>query len=390
MKKSFIITSISALLLFSACGNKETSVEDVIATNDIAKIKAKKTDLETKQASLTEDLQLINDKIKALDTNRRISQITTFKVTPKAFTHYIELQGNVTTKQNVVITPEFDGLLTKVYVKEGQRVTKGQALAKIDDGGLGQQLDQLKIQADLAKTTFERQQRLWNQKIGSEIQYLQAKSTYEAQDKAVKNLQSKLAKTVVRAPFTGTIDDVITEQGNVVGAGQSQLFRIVNLNDMYIETDVPEYYIATITKGKKALVEFPMLGKSYDATVRQTGSFIDSNNRTFKIEVAVPNKDKIIKPNLTAKLKINDYSNDKAILIPLSVISENANGEQYTYIVENIENNVGKTKRVIIKTGKAQGDIIEVTEGLELDMQVIEEGARSVKEGQEVEIVVND
>ena len=159
---------------------------------------------------------------------------------------------------------------------------------------------------------------------------------------------------------------------------------------MYIETDVPETYITSVTKGKKVIVEFPVLGKTYDASVRQAGSFINPANRTFKVEVAVPNKDKNIKPNLTAKMKINDYSSEKAILIPQSVISENAKGQQYIYIVQNVNNKIGTTKRVIIETGKAQGDIIEVLEGIEPNMEIIEEGARSVKEGQEVEIVTQN
>lgn len=389
MKKIFSLLILT--LTLTACGgDKETSVEDIIATGDLKKIKEKKTALEAKQTTIAEQLQLLNDKIDALDTNKRLSQITTFKATQQHFDHYLELQGNVTTKQNIVITPEFNGVLTTVYVKEGQRVSKGQTLAKIDDGGLSQQLAQLQIQADLAKTTYERQKRLWNQKIGSEIQYLQTKSNYEAQQKAVENLKSQIAKTIVKAPFNGTIDDVITDQGTVVAAGQSQLFRIVNLSNMYIETDVPETYITSVTKGKKVIVEFPVLGKTYDASVRQAGSFINAANRTFKVEVAVPNKDKNIKPNLTAKMKINDYSSEKAILIPQSVISENAKGQQYIYVAKNIKNNIGTTKRVIIETGKAQGDIIEVLEGIEPNMEIIEEGARSVKEGQEVEIVTQN
>lgn len=166
----------------------------------------------------------------------------------------MELQGNVTTKNLLIITPEYSGILTNVYVTEGQRVSKGQTLAKIDDGGLSQQLAQLKIQSALAKTTFERQQKLWNQKIGSEIQYLQAKSSYEAQEEAINQLQKQLSKTIVRAPFSGTIDDVITEKGSVVGAGQTPLMQIVNLDDMYIETDVPESYIPTVVQGKNVSV----------------------------------------------------------------------------------------------------------------------------------------
>ena len=270
--------------------------------------------------------------------------------------------------------------LTNVYVTEGEKVSKGQILGKIDDGGLSQQLAQLQIQADLAKTTYERQKRLWDQSIGSEIQYLQAKSNYESQTEAVNQLKQQIAKTTIRAPFKGTIDDVITEQGSVVVAGQTQLMRIVSLNDMYIETDIPERYISDVTKGKKVNVEFPVLGENIETEIRQAGDFINPSNRTFKVEVAIPNKEKNIKPNLTAKLKINDYTNQNAILIPQSIISENAEGEQYVYIVKDKnENDEGVAKRTIIKTGKTQGDVIEVLEGIENDVEIIQEGAQTVK-----------
>ena len=164
--------------------------------------------------------------------------------------------------------------------------------------------------------------------------------------------------------------------------------RIVNLDDMYIETDVPESYITQVTNNKDVKVEFPILGKTMDAKIRQAGNFIDPANRTFKIEIAVPNKDRSIKPNLTAKLKINDYSNNEAILIPQSVISENAKGQQYIYVVNNINaKNIGTSQRIIIETGKTQGDYIEVLNGVKAGMDIIEKGARSVKEDQDVEII---
>jgi len=276
--------------------------------------------------------------------------ITTITAQSEEFKHYLELQGSVSTKQNLVIYPEMSGILTRVYVKEGQKVSKGQLLAKIDDGGLSQQVAQLQIQADLAKTTFERQKRLWDQKIGSEI------------------------------------DDVITEQGSVVAPGQSQLMRIVNLDDMYIETDVPERYITNVTKGKDVLVEFPVLGKNLNAKIRQTGNFVNPDNRTFKVEIAVPNKDKSIKPNLTARLKINDYTNEKAILIPQSIISENAEGKQYVYVLADKNNDKATAKQTIIETGKTQGDVIEVLKGITDNAEIIDEGARSVKDGQTVKV----
>ena len=386
MKHSLIL-AILAFTLLSCGGNSENTFEKAISSDDLKVLRTEKTKIESEQQAIVDKLKQINDRINELDTIKKIPLITTFKVNDTLFHHYLELQGNVSTKQNLVIYPEYSGILTQVYVKEGQRVSKGQKLAKIDDGGLGQQLAQMQIQADLAKTTFERQERLWKQNIGSEIQYLQAKSSYEAQQKAIGQMQQQLAKTIVRAPFSGTIDDVITDQGSVVAPGQSQLMRIVNLKDMYIETDVPESYLTTVTAGKNVLVEMPVIGKTVNSTIRQAGNFINPANRTFKIEVAVPNSTGQVKPNLTAKLKINDYTNESALLVPQSIISENAQGQQYIYIVEDINgNSEGTAKRVIIETGLSQDDYVEVISGIEQGAEIIQEGARSVKDGQTVSI----
>ncbi len=387
MKNIFPILLIA--LILASCGeNKEKSFDDIIESNNLEALKKKRSEVDSEQQEIATQLQQLNEKIAALDTVKNLPLVTTIKVEPQKFNHYLELQGNVQTKQNLVVYPETSGTLTHVYVKEGQPVTKGQLLAKIDDGGLSQQVAQLQIQADLAKTTFERQERLWNQNIGSEIQYLQAKSSYESQQQAVNQLKIMLAKTSVRAPFSGVIDDVITEQGSVVAPGQSQLMRIVNLNNMYIETNVPESYITSVTEGKSVQIDFPVLGKSITGVIRQAGNFINPANRTFKVEIAVPNEDRNIKPNLTAKLKINDYTRNNAILIPQNIISENATGEQYIYVVDSINsNNEGKVNRIIIETGKSQGDVIEVISGLEKEVEIIKEGARSVKDGQSVKII---
>ena len=384
----YIYTSVLIAILLTSCGSdKKKSVDDIIETQDLELIRKRKSELDLKEQEISAQIKQLEAEIKILDPQEKIPLVTTFETKEAIFTHYVELQGSVSTKQNLVIYPEFSGILINVLVKEGQRVTKGQTLARIDDGGLSQQVAQLKIQAALAKTTFERQKRLWDQKIGSEIQYLQSKATYEAQERAVNQLQQQIAKTVVRAPFSGMIDDVITDQGSVVASGLSPLFRIVNLEDMYIETDVPERYISELTAGKDVEVHFPILNKNINAKVRQAGNFINPANRTFKIEIAVPNKDKTIKPNLTAKLRINDYTSDNAILIPQSIISENAKGEQYVYTITDKTGNKAKAKRVIIKTGKTQGDYIEVLSGLENGNEIINEGARSVKDGQDIKIL---
>jgi len=386
MKKTVSILTLS-VVLFACGGDKEKSVEDVIASNNLEEIRAKKEAISSLQSNYAEQLGLLNTKIAALDTNKKIVLISAFTAQEEVFNHYIELQGNVSTNNLVIITPEAPGILTSVIVKEGQHVTKGQQLAKIDDGGLTPQLSQMKIQASLAKTTFERQERLWNQKVGSEIQFLQAKTNYEAQEKTVKQIEEQIAKTIVVAPFSGTIDEVITEQGNMVSPGASQLFRIVNLNDMHVETDVPESHITTVTIGKSVEVELPVLGEKLHAKVALVGSFINPANRTFKVEIPVPNDKKLIKPNLTAKIRINDYTNEKALLIPQSIISENAKGQEYLYVITNKVNNVGAAKKVIIETGQTEGDFIEVLKGIENGAEIILEGARSIKDGQEVKVI---
>lgn len=386
--KYIYVSLLSAIILTSCGGESKKSIEAIIATNDLATIRKEKLALDVQHNDLSSKIKLLEAKIKTLDPVSKIPLITTITAKETVFNHFLELQGNVSTKQNVIIFPEYSGMLSDVYVKEGQKVNKGQILARIEDGGLRQQLSQLKIQAALAKTTFERQQRLWEQKIGSEIQFLQAKATYQAQEQAVNQLQQQVEKTVVRAPFSGTIDDVMTERGTVVSPMQSQLFRIVNLKDMYIETDVPERYVSNVTIGKDVVVDFLFLNKTINAKVRQAGNFINPANRTFKVEVALPNTGDAIKPNLTAKLKINDYTNPKAILIPQNIISENAEGQQYIYTITGKTDDKATVKRVFIETGKTQGDDIEILSGLQNGQEVIMEGARSVKEGQDVKIIV--
>jgi membrane fusion protein (multidrug efflux system) len=384
--KHIFSTLIIAFLLISCGSGSDKSVDDLISEGDLTALKKKKNELNEKNKALEVEIKMLDDAISKLDTVKKLELITTFIAKDSVFNHYIELQGNVDTKQNITVFAEFRGLLFTVPVKEGQKVYKGQVLGKIDDGGLSQQLAQMQVQANLAKTTFERQKRLWEQKIGSEIQYLQAKSSYEAQEKAIAQMKNQLAKTIVTAPFNGVVDEIFTEQGTVVSPG-SAIARIVNLNNMFIEAEVPETYLTTVKNDTDVKVHFPVLNESVNAKVRQVSSFINPSNRSFKIEVAVPNTSGNIKPNLTAKLLVNDYTNETAILIPQSIISENAEGEQYVYTIIGAKDNaIPVTKKNIVTTGKTQGDYVEILEGLKPGDEIILEGARSVKEGQQVEI----
>ncbi|MFT5761287.1 MAG: membrane fusion protein (multidrug efflux system) [Polaribacter sp.] len=385
-----IYTLLIAAVLFISCGEKkEPTIDEIIATNDVSKIKAKKVEIETVQQGFSNQLEMLNEKIDALDANKKVPLITTFKAKEEVFTHYLELQGNVETKQNLLIYPEMPGILEFVYVKNGQSVKKGEVLAKIKDGVMSQQLSQLETQVVLAKTIYERQKRLWDQKIGSEMQYLQSKTNYLAQQKSVEQIKFQLEKTTIIAPFDGVIDVVFKEEGTVVAPGQgAEIFRIINLSNMYVSTEVPERYLASVTKSKEVKVEFPVLGETETSSIRQVGSFINPNNRSFKVEVPVSNESGNIKPNLTARLHINDYTNPNAILIPQSIISENAQGEQFIYVIKNKKaNKEAVAHKVIIKTGKTQGNIIEVLANLTAGTEIIKEGARSVNNGQTVKVI---
>ena len=388
MRKIYSLFIITVILI--SCGEKKIiSIESLVSKGTLTELKEKKKEIASNLETINKDLEAINRAISKKDTVKKLPLITTFTTKTEVFNHYLEIQGNVKTKQNILVYPEIPGILRKILVKEGQRVSKGQLLAVIDDGGLSNQVAQLEATTQLAKTTFERQKRLWEEKIGSEIQFLQTKTNYEAQRNSLQQLKSQQSKASIRAPFSGVIDDVLKEPGTVIAPGQgSEVFRIVNLKNMYVEAEVPEKYIASITKNKEVKVAFPVLGETLISQIKQVGSFINPNNRSFKIEVTVANKSGNVKPNLTAKLQINDYTKMKAILIPQSIISENAKGEQFIYVLKDKKpNNEAVAARLIIETGKTQGDMIEVTKNLSENAEVIMEGARSVNNGQVVKVI---
>ena len=385
MKKFILLTGILGLMI--ACGNDdEKSVEDVIETQDLSQIRARKSELSTKQSELSRDIDKLDEAIKKLDKNRNFPLVSIDTLNQQIFRHYAEVQGNVATDENIIIYPEYSGILTNVSVNEGERVTKGQVLAVIDDGGLKNQLAQLEAQARLAKTTYERQERLWNQNIGSEIQYLETKTNYEALESSVNRLKSQLAKTVVRAPFSGVVDEVISEQGEVVNPGQNQLFRLISLDKMYVEAEVPENYLSKIQKGTDVKVNISSVGKEFSGEVSQVGNNINPNNRTFRIEVSVPNENGLIKPNQIATIRLNDYTADTAIVVPESSIQKNAMGESLVYLYEpnGGKKNTGTAKKAVVEVGYTYNDSIEVKRGLNGGEILITEGSRNLREGQEV------
>jgi RND family efflux transporter MFP subunit len=381
MKKIIAILAFGTLV--TSCG------ENAESSNDLNSLKALKSEIMEQQNILAQQLSEVEAAIKAIEGFDNLPLVSTKELAVESFDHYVQLQGNITTKENVLIYPELSGTLLKVYVKKGDRVQKGTILAEIDNGGLSHQLEQLRAAAALAKTTFERQAKLWEQNIGSEIQYLQTKAQYESQQNAVAQLEKTLAKAIVKAPFSGIVDQLLQDPGVVVAPGpNAALFRIINLEHMYVTVDAPERYLGSVKKGGKAIVEIPVLSKRIETKVRQTGNYIAASNRSFEVEIGIPNDDQSIKPNLNAKVHINDYSNNNAILVPLSVISENAEGEQYVYTISTTEHEgVDIAHRRIITTGASDGERIEVLSGLEAGDQIVIEGARKLKDGQHIKVL---
>jgi RND family efflux transporter MFP subunit len=386
--KKIIYTLITATILVACGGGGNTSVDKLLEEKNLDKIRQKRMEILAKYDALGEDLRKLDEAIGELDTLQKVPLVTAITVGDTIFKHYIDLQGNIETNQNIIIYPEFSGVLTKVLVREGQKVSKGQTLAIIDDGGLRQQLQQLESQAELAKTTFDRQKRLWEQKIGSEIQYLQAKTAMESQSKLAEQLKSQLAKTIVKASFSGVIDDVITDQGQVVMSGQSQLFRLVNLDEMYVKADIPENYLSNVAVNSEVQVEIPSLGKNYVGKVRQVGSFINPNNRSFSVEISVPNPDKLLRPNQIAKLLINDYTNPNGILIPENIIKENGLSQKVAYVISDTDAESEATvTEVPLKLGYTSGAFVEILSGLKAGQKIVAEGSKNIEDQQKVKII---
>lgn len=374
MKQIFTLLTISVFII--SCGNKENaSIDDLI--------KAKNTkELQTKKSLLQADLSKIDAALATLDTKKEAEALVSIAIVKDTlFNHYLEIQGNVLTKENILVQPEMSGTLVSLNVKAGQKVAKGQILGRVDDAGSSDQVASLETQYQLAKTTFERQKNLWNQKIGSEIQYLQAQTQMISLQKSVAQAKAMLGKTLIRAPFSGTIDEVFVERGQVVAPSQTGLMRIVNLSNMYVATNVPESYIGKLKVGTEVDVFLTSLGKTYKGKVRQVGNFINPSNRSFGIEVSLPNPDNLLRPNQVAKLKVIDYANKKAVVVPTNVIQKDGQGNQFVFVVENATQKTGIAKKTIIKTGQSSDNVTEIVEGINADDIIVTEGFNNLVAG---------
>ena len=377
MKKYISFISLSILLV--ACGGKNQPTQK-------GDLSSQKNQIENQIDSLNKLLVKIDRELNT-DTNEEVPVIKVDTVTTQVFKHYIDLQGNIDTDGNVMVIPEAMGSVKKIYKNEGDRVHKGQVIMVLDDKVIRNQISEVRTQYDLAKTAYERQKKLWDQKIGSEMAFLQAKTRKEALVKKLRTLRSQLAKFSVKAPISGTLDDLMIKEGEMA-APQRPVARVVNLDKVYMQADVSEKYLPQIKKGTQVDIYFPVIDKTLKSRVSYVGNFIHPNNRTFKIRVNLRNNDGYLKPNFTGNLKIKDFETKSAIVLPLSLVQEDRQGQNYVYVLEFVKDEPGVYQVVkrIIKLGKAYQDNVMIESGLKAGEIIATQAARGLTEGDKVKI----
>jgi membrane fusion protein, multidrug efflux system len=376
--KKFIYLFIASTIALS-CGQEKEN-------NTLTNLNTQKTDLVGKIDSLTKQLKTIEAQISKLDTSKKLQIVTALPVRKDVFKHYVEIQGVVKADKNIEIRPELGGTVSTIYVQEGQKVKAGQLLVQLDDTSIKNSIDELNTQLTLAKTTFERQQRLWNQQIGSEMQFLQAKAQKESLENSLATLKTQARKMTIIAPFNGIVDEIFPKKGELTNP-QSAVVRLINLEKVYVEADVTETYLPVIKVGTEAVINFPSLQKNIISKVAQTGNFINPDNRSFKTRINIPNKDQSIKPNLLAGLKVLDFEVN-GIIIPSTIIQQDQNGNDYVFIIHT-ENDEHKVVKKIITVKKEYNQEVFISDGLTETDILVNKGARLVKAGDIVKISNN-
>lgn len=370
MKKITII--LIAALFLAACSNSNVS-DEASKRKELQEYKQELSQLEEKIEALEKELEgtkteeAVKISIAELDTQR--------------FEHFIEVTGDVEAELNVNVSPESAGVIESVYVKEGERVSRGQLMGKLKTDALERSLEELKIQLDLAETNFNRQKNLWDQNIGSEMQFLQAKTNMESLEKRIDGVQAQIDMAEINSPVSGVIDDVYQEEGEI-GGPQVPFAKVLNIDRVRIYADVSESYLTKVEEGQMVNIYLPAIDRELKAPITQIGNMIDPNNRTFRIRIDLRNPDRMIKPNLVSVIKIRDYVSENAIVIPSLYIKEDFKGK-YTYIVENT-GETPRAEKVYLETGMTNNNKTEVVEGLSAGMKIISEGHTQVVNGTSV------
>lgn len=377
MKKTIYLALV---LLMAACGSTETP------TTELSVLIEKRDSLRTEQEKITALMIDLDAKISELDTTKRRTLVSVIQPDTGSFEHYFELYGNVDVKRNAVLFPENPGNVISINATEGQNVSQGQVIMRLDDELIRKNIQEVETNYQLAKTVFEKQSGLWNQKIGSEIQYLEAKARKEGLENTLETLNKQLEKSTIRAPFTGVVDNIMIKVGEMASPGMP-LARVIDLSDYHIEADVPEKYIATLSKGDRVDVIFPGVD-TVKASISSVGNYINPGNRTFLIQVDVDEKNGRFKPNQLTTLRINDYSKENSVMLPSSAIQQDAQGKNFVFVAEN-GGTFHTVRKKVIETGMSYNGKTHVLSGLKGNEKVIDRGARSVRDLQEVEVKLN-
>lgn len=366
--KNFI-TLLAAAAVLASCGGDGSAEE---------KLKAKKAEFEALRKEIAE-LELQVSKNKG-DSTKSGKPVRISIVARDTFEHSIDIQGKVDADESVAVGPQMPGLVKRVYVHAGDNVSAGQVLAEIDADAMIQQLGALKIQRDLAKDVYERQQKLWEQKIGTEIQFLQTKTQYEALEKQIAAVNEQIDMSKIKAPINGVVDAVNIKAGEMASPGFSNI-TIVNTNQLRVKAQVAEGYVSKVKTGNAVNVQLPDAdNKVIHTKITYSGKIINSMNRTFNVEVALaPNEPQVV-PNMIAVLKINDYRNDSAIVAPLSTIQQSADGKNFVFVAVQKDKNLIAEKREVTYTWIYNG-MAEITSGLQPGDQLITEGSAELNPG---------
>ena len=370
MKNIIYALAITAILV--SCSNS-TDKKD-----ELNKLKVQHDELATQIAKLEAEIYPsgLPSEIKS----------TTVKIEPVVgcvFNHYVEVQGVVDGDQNVAVSPQTPGIVTAVYVTEGSNVKKGQVLAELDAVVLKQSLDELKTQASLVSNLFEKQKALWEKNIGSEVQFLQAKTNKEALENRIKTLQGQIDMVRVISPITGTVESMPLKVGQMASPGlPTSAIRVINMKSAKIRADVSENFASRIQNGNKVIVRFPDLGKEIETSLSFTSHFIDPTNRTFQVECKIQPGEIQLRANMIAYVKIKDYTNEKAFCIPVNYIQSNKDGK-FVFVAVQKDNQWVATRR-LVKPGMDYNGVAEILEGLAEGDKVISSGYQSVNEGAQI------
>ena len=373
--------SIFSLFILSLVLSCNTTVKE---SQSLIDLKAKKEVLLEKMDRIGSELKDVEIAISKLDTLKKLVTVTSYKAEVKDFNHYIEVQGIVKADQTIELHAEMGGVITGILVKEGQNVSKGQVLATLGSDVIDNSVLQLETQLALATTTFERQARLWEQNIGSEIQYLQAKAQKEGLENSMKSMKAQAKKMKIIAPFSGIIDQVFAKTGELASP-QLPFLRLVNLSSVYVESEITESYLKSIKKGTTVLLDFSSIGQTTEATITQVGNFINPSNRSFKTRIDLKNSNNDLKANLLADIKINDFKAN-GIVIPSRLVQKDRNDKTFVYTIEP-KGDHHKVVKTYVTEAMSYSDSSFISEGLLSSSVLVDKGARLVNNAEDVKLV---